>query len=100
MYFFKKTEKNWSQRKDTLHEERKVLADKLKDGMMSTSQMKKGTDGIMSHTEQVVKYDKWKDINKQDIEKWHGINREFKKQGDEGRIHTLDDLRENKMKFD
>jgi len=100
MFIFKKTNNSWSHRKDILHEKRKELAEKIKPGMMSTSQMKKGTDGFMSHAEQVEKYDKWKESNTNNMKQWSDINKEFKKHGEEGRVHTLDDLRDNKMKFD
>lgn len=100
MFFFNKTDKGWSQQKDKLHQERKELASKMQEGMMSTSQMKKGTDGIMTHAEQVAKYDRWKKVNEKNMKKWGDINKEFKKRGEEGRVHTLDDLRDNKMKFD
>jgi len=91
---------NWQQRKDMLHKRRKELSEKMKDGMFSTSQMKKGTDGIISHEEQVAQYDKWKADNEKRIREWSDINKEFKKQGEEGRVHSVDDIRDNKVKYD
>ena len=91
---------DWGRKKDQLHKERKVLAEKMKPGMFSVGQMKKGTDGIISHDEQVAKYDRWKEHNKSRTERWHEINREFKRNGEEGRAHSLDDIRNNKVLYD
>ncbi len=67
---------------------------------MSTSQMKKGTDGHMTHDEQVAKYDKWKGNNEKNMREWGDINKEFKKQGEEKRLHSIDDIRNNKIIYD
>lgn len=91
---------DWSRRKDQLHKERKVLAEQMKPGMFSVGQMKKGTDGFMDHDQQVAKYDKWKEHNKKRMERWSEVNREFKKHGEEGRAHSLDDIRNNKVLYD
>lgn len=93
--------KEWDRNKDALHKRRKELAEKMKHGMMSASQMTRGTDGIISHEEQVEKYDKWKAKNEGNMKEWGDINREFKKNGEEGRAHSLDDIRqEGRMIYD
>lgn len=91
---------DWNRRKDQLHKERKALAEQMKPGMFSVGQMKKGTDGIVSHDEFVNKYDKWKEHNKNKMERWHSINREFKQHSEEGRPHSLDCIRNNKVLYD
>lgn len=100
-FHFKNKDDNWNRKKDELHKRRRELAEEMKDGIMSISQMKRGTDGIMSHREQVEKYDKWKEVNQKRMSEWSEINREFKKHGEEGRVHTIDDIRpEGKLRFD
>jgi len=84
---------SWSKKKDALDKERKKLAEEMKPGMMSASQMQKGDDGFMSHDEQVKKYDQWREKNEGNMRRWGEINKEFKAQGDEGRSHSLDDIR-------
>ena len=92
---------NWRKgEKDYLHKRRKQLAETMRDGIMSTSQMKKGTDGTMSHEEQVHKYDKWKDANNKNMRDWSDINKKFKQHGEESRVHSVDDIRNNKIKYD
>ena len=100
MHIIVKKNESWSKRKDELHKERKEIVEKIKPGMFSVSQMKKGTDGIMSHEEQVEKYSKWNEKNKEKMARFGEINREFKKHGDEGRVHSLDDVRNNKVIYD
>lgn len=93
--------KSWNRRKDELHRKRKEVVEKMKPGMMSRSQMMKGHDGDGNEMKQVEKYDNWKDKNKNNINQFHDINREFKEHSEEGRKHTLDDVRqEGKMKYD
>lgn len=96
----KKRSSNWNRRKDFLHKRRKELAEQMKPGMFSVGQMKKGETKFMSHDEQVEKYDKWKKTNEKNMADWGAINREFKKQGEEGRVHSLDDIRNNKVIYD
>ena len=62
--------------------------------------MKKGTDGFMSEEEQTQKYDRWKEHNKEKMARFGEINREFKANGEEGRVHSLDDIRNNKLIYD
>jgi hypothetical protein len=93
--------RDWDREKDKLHQRRKELAEQMRPGMMSVSQMKRGTDGIMSHEEQVEKYDKWKSQNQGNMQEWSQINRKFKENGEEGRMHSLDDIRkEGRMIYD
>ena len=84
---------SWSSRKDVLHDRRKVLSEKMQDGLMSRSQMMKGHDGDGNEDKQTEKYDKWRDKNVNNMNEWHGINKEFKENGDEGKAHSLDDIR-------
>jgi len=90
----------WGVRKDYLHQRRKELAEQMKPGMFSVNQMKKGTDGFMSHEEQVDKYDKWKNVNEKNMTEWGKINREFKENKEESRVHSIDDIRNNKVIYD
>jgi len=93
--------KSLDQRKDELHRRRKQLAEDMRPGMMSRRQMLRGHNGDGDEDQQTHNYDKWKDHNKQNMEDWHSINREFKKNGDEGLAHSLDDIRpDGKMRFD
>lgn len=91
---------DWNRRKDQLHKERKILAEQMRDGMFSVGNMKRGTDGIVSHDEFVSKYDKWKEHNQKKMERWHSINRAFKQHGEEGRPHSMDCIRNNKVLYD
>ena len=94
-----------SREKDKLHAERKRLVEDLSHGIMSVGQMMDGETKHLSHDEQVSKYDKWKDHNTRKMERFHEINRKFKHAGIEGRLHTLDDIRnathrKEKVKYD
>lgn len=100
VYIITSKTRKWNVRKDDLHKRRKELSESMKDGLMSTSQMKKGTDGLMSHEQQVSNYDKWKEKNQGNMNEWHGINKEFKEHGEEGRPHTIDNIRDGKITYD
>jgi len=83
----------WSSRKDVLHSRRKELAGNMQDGMMSRSQMMRGHDGDGNEDKQTEKYDKWRKKNVDNMNEWHGINKEFKENKEEGKAHSLDDIR-------
>jgi hypothetical protein len=88
-------------RKDELHRRRLELAEKIKDGILSKSQMNRGEEGEPEFDRQVKKYSQWVTTKDKEIREWQNINREFKKHGEEGKSHTLDDLRkEGRFKFD
>ena len=91
---------NWQRRKDYLHNRRKQLTETLKDGIMSRGQMMKGETKFMNHDEQVAQYDKWRNANEGNMREWSDINKEFKKNGEEGRVHSIDDIRDNKVIYD
>ena len=92
----RKKSSSWRHRKDQLHRRRQYLADAMRPGMMSTSQMKKGESEFMSHDEQVSKYDQWQRANDKNMTEYLEINREFKANGEEGKPHSLDAIRESK----
>lgn len=80
--------------KDKLHKERLELEQKISEGILSADQMRKGESEFLNHDEQVRYYDRWQKENAMRMERWHKINREFKKAEEEGRIHTMDDIRD------
>ena len=93
---------------DQLHDRRKKREEEMKDGILSKDQMNMIDCKDATQEEQRVKdYDKWKDTpgngvtNNQRMKEWSDINREFKKRGEEGRVHTMDDVRSGKnIKYD
>ena len=90
-----------SRRKDELHKRRKELAESIKDGIMSKTQMNKGEEGEPEFDKQVQKYSQWVTVKDKEIREFHNINREFKKHGTEGLPHSLDDLRkEGRLRYD
>jgi hypothetical protein len=92
---------NWNRRKDELHRRRKELTESIKKGIFSKSEMNKGEEGEPEFDARVNKYFQWITEKDKEIREWQGINREFKKHGEEGRLHSLDDLRkEGKFKTD
>lgn len=92
---------NWNRRKDFLHKRRLKLSERIKDGIMSKSEMNKGEEGEPEFDKRVSKYSQWITQRDKDIQEWHKINREFKEHKEEGRPHSLDDLRrEGKFKTD
>lgn len=92
---------SWSREKDCLHKRRKQLSENLKRGMFSKTEMNRGEEGQPEFRKRVQDYDKWRDYNKSRTEEWHRINRQFKKRGEEGRPHSLDDLRsDGKERYD
>ena len=97
----KEPPRDWgSKRKDYLHKRRLELSEKIKEGIMSKSKMNKGEEGNPDFDAKVEKYNKWKDKKESLMKEWSEINREFKQHGEEGRPHSMDDIRENKLKFD
>lgn len=91
--------------KDQLHAERKRLESDLREGgMFSKDKMDQRDCQDEDHEhKRVSDYVKWQGTkgkdgmtNKQKQDKWHDINRKFKEHGEEGRLHTTDNLRERK----
>lgn len=89
--------RSWGQRKDVLHRRRKVLAESIKEGIMSKSEMNRGNEGEPEFTAKVEKYDSWKKDNEPKMSEWGKINREFKKHGEEGKPFSMDVIREAKV---
>ena len=85
--------KSWHRQKDVLHTRRRVLAGKMQDGIMSKNEMNRGSEGEPEFDARVEKYDKWKGKNQSNMNEFHDINKEFKKHGEEGRPHSIDDIR-------
>jgi hypothetical protein len=104
----KKSKDNWSWRKNELHKKRKELANSLSDTIFSKSKMDMQDCQDKDHEEKrVADYDKWKTsrdstglTNEQKMTEWSNINREFKKHNEEGRLHTIDDIRNGRVKYD
>ncbi len=89
--------------KDELHNRRKVLESDLKDGIMSKDKMNMlDCKDSTQETQRVTDYDNWKDkkvkgvTNNEKMKEWSNINREFKKRGEEGNVHTVDQIRDTK----
>ena len=93
---------------DQLHTKRKKGEEEMRDGLLTKDQMNmldcKDED---QEVKRVQQYDKWKDkkvkgVSNQDrMREWGNINREFKKRGEEGRTHSMEDIRSNeKIKYD
>lgn len=92
---------NWQRRKDTLHKRRKELTEEIKKGIFSKSEMNRGEEGEPDFDARVEKYSQWATAKDKKIREWLDINREFKKHNEEGKVHSLDDLRkEGKFKTD
>ena len=91
----------WQYKKDYLHRRRKEIESDLRQTILSKDKMDMRDCRTESEEEKrVAEYDAWKakkdGTGKSNEDKMHelaGINREFKKQGEEGRLHTMDDLR-------
>ena len=105
----KSLEDSWQHKKDQLHQERKNLEQDLRQTIFSRDKM--NAHDCQTETEEnrrVKEYDRWKQTkdssgrtNEEKMRKWNEINREFKKHGEEGRLHSTDDLRQNKeVKYD
>ena len=92
--------KSWSARKDYLHRRRKDIAEGLKRGIYSKAEMNRGNEGEPEFDARVEKYCQWEAYNKPRMNEWNEINREFKAKGEEGRVHSIDDIREGKVKYD
>ena len=93
---------NWNKQKDFLHKRRVELSERIKDGIYSKSEMNRGEEGESEFDKRVEKYSQWITSKDKEIREWQNINKEFKKHGEEGRLHTLDNLRPDgdKLKFD
>lgn len=91
--------------KDELHAERKRIENDLREGGIFSKDKMHQMDCKTKDDEsrRVKDYVKWQEsrgrdgrTNKQKMDRWAEINREFKKHGEEGRVHTIDDVRERK----
>ncbi len=91
----------WQREKDMLHRERKQIINDMQHGMFSRDQMnmKDCRDKDEEH-KRVNEYDGWKSKNQKNMQRFHEINRKFKQNGEEGRVHSLDDVRNRRMLFD
>ena len=98
----RKDSDRWQDRKDYLHNRRKQLGEQIKDGIMSKNEMNRGEEGDPDFQKKVEQYDNWKKEKEPLMKDWHDINREFKKHGEEGRKHSIDNLRPDgeKLRFE
>lgn len=88
--------RNWGQRKDILHKRRKELAEGMRPGLMSRGQMMRGHNGDGNEDRQTEKYDQWKQGgNEGRMKEWSDINREFKTNGEEGKVMSIDSVRDS-----
>lgn len=94
--------------KDQLHERRKKMEDEMRDGLLTKDQMDMVDCKDKADEERRVnQYVNWKDkkvngvTNEERMRDWSECNREFKRRGEEGRPHSVDDIRESKkIKYD
>ena len=78
--------------KDQLHERRKKMEDEMRDGLLTKDQM----DMVDCKDKKVNGV-----TNEERMRDWSECNREFKRRGEEGRPHSVDDIRESKkIKYD
>lgn len=97
----KKRTDNWQQRKDILHRRRMELVESLRRGIFTHGQMmQRDCHSEAEENERVLNYCQWKTAKDKEIEELHKINEEFKKNGEEGKPFTLDNIRNNKVKFE
>ena len=90
--------------KDELHHRRKFIESGLKETIFSKDKMEQRDCKDEDHeNKRVADYDKWKQskmtdgtTNEQAMKEFSVINKQFKKIGEEGRVHTMDDLRQRK----
>lgn len=95
--------------KDSAHAERKRLEFELRGSIFSKDKMdQRDCKSERDEVKRVNDYVRWQKTkgrdgmtNEQKQNRWHEINRGFKQSGDEGRLHTSDDLRSRKnVKYD
>lgn len=91
--------RSWNRKKDGLHKRRRILACEIQDGIMSKSEMNRGNEGEPEFEAKVARYDGWKEVNEPKMKEFSEINREFKKHKEEGRRHSIDDLRPDGSKL-
>ncbi|MFH1640560.1 MAG: hypothetical protein ABIA66_01215 [Candidatus Omnitrophota bacterium] len=91
-----------SKTKDELHRRRKELTEELKGRLFTKDQMNwRDCRDRDAECKRVSDYMKLQKINEPKMKEWSDINREFKKRGEEGRLHSIDDLRRRKsVKYD
>ena len=90
--------------KDELHHRRKFLEGGLKETIFSKDKMEQRDCKDEDHENKRTKdYDLWKKqklsdgtINENAMAEWSKINKQFKKMGEENRLHTADQLRDRK----
>ena len=88
--------------KDEMHQRRKKLDAELRPTLFSKDQMNQRDCKTKDAEEKRVRdYMKQQVVNEPKMKEWSEINREFKRRGEEGRLHTPDDLRNRKStKYD
>jgi hypothetical protein len=97
---------DWHRRKDELHRERKEHISVLSETIFSKDKMnQRDCVDETQEKKRVQDYDKWKAskknglTNEERMQRFGEINREFKKHGEEGNPHNIDQIREKKIKF-
>lgn len=93
---------------DQLHNQRKQIECNLKEGIFTKDQMNQhDCRDDDQRVKRVADYDRWKQSSNNGVTKetqmaqFGEINREFKRRGEEGRVHSMDDLRNRKsVKYD
>ena len=98
----------WKYRKDYLHKRRKELESDLKETILNKDKMwMRDCQNELDEEKRVKDYDSWKQhkdssgkTNEDKMREWSEINREFKQRNEEGRLHTVDDIRTKKVKYD
>lgn len=96
------------QRKDFLHKRRKELESDLKQTIFSRDKMNmRDCKTEADEEKRTAEYDAWRTYkdktgktNEDKMREWSEVNREFKKYGEEGRRHDVDQIRDNKVKYD
>jgi len=99
----------WSRRKDELYRRRKEIESDLKQTIFSKDKMDmRDCHGEHDEAKRTAEYDAWKAqkdskgiSNEKKMSDWSEINREFKRNEEEGRVHSIDNLRNTKsVKYD
>ena len=100
---------NWNRDKDAFHRRRKELEADLRPTIFNKDQMMMRDCRTQDEEDKrVADYDRWKGnrdktgkTNEDKMREFCEINREFKKHGEEGRKHDVDDLRVSRpIKYD
>lgn len=96
----------WSRQKDELHRKRKEHAEILGESIFSKDKMDmRDCHSDTDEARRTQEYDKWKATevkgmtNEQRMKAWSDLNRKFKERGEEGLLHSPDDIRNGKVKY-